>query len=145
MTDLEILRAHGEQHELAEAFPILDIFPTCVAAAGAHLPNDRIYDGVDLMPYIIDKKEAGPHNILFWKADHICTVRKGDYKLINFYNGNRFELYNIKDDIGEKTNLAAKDPAKLAELQAMLAAWKKEVNAEIPVIDKAKPGPANNN
>ena len=60
------------------------------------------------------------------------AVRAGDYKLIEFYEDGRVELYNLKKDIGEKNNLAEKMPEKAAEMLAMLKAWRKEVDAQMP-------------
>jgi arylsulfatase A-like enzyme len=59
-------------------------------------------------------------------------VRCGDYKLIEFFEDNRLELYNLRDDISEMTNLAATEPAKRDELHAKLVAWRERVEARIP-------------
>jgi arylsulfatase A len=68
------------------------------------------------------------------------AVRQGDYKLLQFYAKPRVELYNLKNDPGEQNNLADKEPAKVAELQKKLEAWKQEVRAEAPVLTNNKPG-----
>ncbi len=106
-------------------FPVsaLDIFPTCVAAAGAQLPQGRIYDGVNLMPYISGSKQDGPHPVLYWKADHICTIRKGDYKLIWSTRDKWMELYDLKTDRSEKNNLLDSMPDKALELQKDFEEW----------------------
>jgi arylsulfatase A-like enzyme len=62
----------------------------------------------------------------------VSAVRSGDYKLLEFYEDQRVELYNIKDDIGETKDLAAKHPAKKKELYDKLQQWKKKVNAPVP-------------
>jgi len=59
-------------------------------------------------------------------------VRVGEYKLIEFYEDNHVELYNLKNDIGEKNDLAKEMPEKAAELVAMLRAWRIEVDAQMP-------------
>ncbi|MCX6630431.1 MAG: sulfatase-like hydrolase/transferase, partial [Candidatus Solibacter sp.] len=59
-----------------------DIFPTFLNLAGARLPQDREYDGVDLMPYLTSKKEGAPHDILFWRAGSNSAARRGNWKLI---------------------------------------------------------------
>ena len=56
----------------------------------------------------------------------------GDYKLIEFYDDMRIELYNLKEDIGEKNNLAKKMPGKAAQLLKMLHDWRKEVDGKMP-------------
>lgn len=122
----------------------IDFYPTFLSVAKQQAKSDIIVDGVDLIPLLTRgtpvKREAlywhYPSETGKWINRMASAVRMGDYKLINFYNGNRFELYNLKEDIGEKINLADKMPEKLKELQFKLAAWRKEVNAEIPLITK---------
>ncbi len=60
------------------------------------------------------------------------AVRVGDYKLIEFYEDNRVELYNLRDDLGEQNDLAARMPDKAAELRQMLHQWRSEVGARMP-------------
>ena len=66
------------------------------------------------------------------------AVRKGDYKLLEFYIDKRVELYDLKNDPGEKNNLAAIMPAKVKELKKLLNEWRKEVHAEEPVLPDEK-------
>lgn len=71
------------------------------------------------------------------------AIRLGDFKLIEFFDDMRVELYNLRVDIGEQRNLAAQMPGKAAELRARLHAWRKEVGAQMPArnpdYDPAKP------
>jgi len=63
----------------------------------------------------------------------MCSaVRDGDYKLLYFYKGNRTELYDLKKDPSEKTDLAGQMPEKTAALKTKLDQWLKTVNAEVP-------------
>ena len=66
------------------------------------------------------------------------VVRDGDWKLIEWYEGG-VELYNLAHDVEEKHNLTAGNSAKLEELQAKLAVWRKEVGAILPVPNPAYP------
>ncbi len=59
-------------------------------------------------------------------------MRRGDDKLILFFEDNRAELYNLKNDIGETRDLAASQPAKAADLKRRLDAWLRETNAQLP-------------
>ncbi len=59
-------------------------------------------------------------------------MRAGDYKLIEWYENGAVELYNLRDDISEKKDLAEKMPEKAAELKAMLGKWLKQVDAKMP-------------
>ena len=72
------------------------------------------------------------------------AVLEGDWKLIEFFEDNHVELYNLKADIGEQTDLAAKMPEKARELRAKLAAWRRNVGAQLPTpnpdYDAAKDG-----
>jgi len=58
---------------------------------------------------------------------------KGDWKLIKRYEGKTFELFNLKEDIGEKHELAEKMPEKVKELDALLKNWLKETGAKLPI------------
>lgn len=101
----------------------LDITATAAAAGGAKLgSSDRPADGVDLLPYLLGKDQAAPHEALFWRAGPQFAVRQGDYKLLKLAEGEE-QLYNLADDISEVKNLAATQPAKVAELKATYAAW----------------------
>ena len=60
------------------------------------------------------------------------AIRVGDWKLLEFFEDGHLELYNLRDDIGENSNLAATLPERAQELQARLAAWRKEVSAPMP-------------
>ena len=67
-----------------------------------------------------------------WRTTPAGAVRSGDWKLIEFFEDGRLELYNLKDDIGEKTNLADRLPRKRDELHALLRDWRAAVNAPMP-------------
>ena len=60
------------------------------------------------------------------------AVRYGDYKLHHYFEDNGFELYNLKNDIGEKNNLIDVEVEKANEMKEMLRKWQKETNAPIP-------------
>ena len=59
-------------------------------------------------------------------------IREGDWKLLKRYDGKQFELYNLRDDLSEKTDLAAKMPGKVKELNAKLVAHLKAAGAKVP-------------
>jgi len=64
-------------------------------------------------------------------------VREGDWKLIHFFEDDRVELYNLKNDLSEKTDLAATQIAKAAALRAKLDAWRTSVGAQLPTKNPA--------
>jgi arylsulfatase A-like enzyme len=114
----------------------LDIHPTALAAAGVEAPSAAKFDGVNLLPYVTGEKSGTPHEALYWRFGQQIALRAGDWKLVkgagmNGISGGRAgkadtagaELYNLKDDLSEKTNLAEKNPDKLKELAAMWDKW----------------------
>ena len=95
-------------------------------------------DGVNLLPYVTGEKSDAPHEALFWRFGAQMAIRKGDWKLVKAPGaGATFsekavvtttqgaQLYNLAQDIGEKTNLADKEPAKVKELGAAWDEWNK--------------------
>ena len=113
----------------------IDLFPTLVEAAGAE--QSHAIDGVNLLPLLSggDSLERGP---LYWHYPHYSNqggipggaMRAGDYKLVERYEDGRVHLYNLKDDIGERTDLAAEQPQRVAQMRAKLHAWYKTVDAK---------------
>lgn len=105
----------------------LDIFPTVVAAAGGQLPSDRVYDGVNITPYLLGAKQGSPHAALMWRRKPLVSIRQGDWKMWKELNGKYTLLFNLKEDLNETTNLASKHPEKVKELDAALAQWSKDL------------------
>ncbi|MDR6850850.1 putative sulfatase [Sphingomonas sp. BE123] len=101
----------------------IDLFPSLAAAAGVPLPRDRVIDGVNFMPAA---SGTGPlkrkDDAIFWQSGQYRVVRAGDWKLQVDGNQNKLWLFNLATDPTEKTNLANKQPQKVAELKALLAA-----------------------
>ncbi len=103
-----------------------DIYVTSVINAGGALPTDREYDGVDLIPFVNDLELKGPHEQLYWRADHIWAMRDGDYKLILSTKDGWAELYNLKEDKSEAFNLKEKMPELYDKLYDMHQTWQYE-------------------
>jgi hypothetical protein len=75
-------------------------------------------------------------------SDHTTpygAIRRGNEKLIEFYEDGRLELYDLHKDPGEKHDLAAEHPARARELRQLLADWRKQVGAQMPSAEKDKP------
>ena len=114
----------------------LDVLPTCLAATGATIDSAWKLDGVDLTPYLTGKKNASPHETMFWRYGEQWAVRHGDWKLVVSKGGSgKPELYNLAKDIGESIDLASNNAAKLTELQKIYDSWNAE-QAEPTVVDK---------
>lgn len=116
-----------------------DFYPTLLQLAGLPLKPEQHLDGVSFLPLL--KGEAMQRGKpLFWHYPHYANqggapngvIRDGDWKLIEWYEDGALELYNIPRDIGEKNDLAARQPDKVKELHARLVAWRKEVGALMP-------------
>ena len=67
-----------------------------------------------------------------WRTTPAGAVRAGPWKLIEFFEDGRVELYNLDDDIGETNNLAATMPEKAAQLHQTLRQWREAINAPVP-------------
>jgi len=113
----------GMPQGITYKYPIstLDIFPTVVAAANGKLPEEVAIDGVDLVPYLDDSNTAIPHNQLFWRSGNIWAVREDDWKLI--YAADRYWLYDLSKDVGEKLNLADTHKDVVQQIKASYEKW----------------------
>ncbi len=99
-----------------------DIFATAVAAAGVDMPTDRTMDGVDLIPYVTGEDVTKPHDTLFWRTGYYQVVLSNGWKMSVSDRPDKVWLYNLTTDPTEQTNVADSNPAKVAELQALLDA-----------------------
>jgi len=102
----------------------IDMFATAAGAAGATMPADRPIDGVNLTPYLTGQAHGRPHQALFWRSGDARMVRAGDWKLqllkLPDQQGEKVWLYDLATDPTEQKNLARTNPAKVAELRALL-------------------------
>jgi arylsulfatase A-like enzyme len=124
----------------------IDFYPTLVEIAGAKVPKGHVVDGVSLLPVLLGQGSL-QREAIFCHFPHYAPatgtvpgvwVRKGDWKLIRFFCDNddqtdRFELYNLREDIGETNNLADKHPELVRELNALIDRHLWETQALVPV------------
>lgn len=117
----------------------MDLFATLPEACGI---KSEAHDGVSLVPLLrgtggVERSE------LFWHYPHhqhyqlggampYSAIRSGDWKLIEFHDDDRVELYNVREDIGETRDLATTQPEIVKRLRARLHAWREEVGAQMP-------------
>jgi arylsulfatase A-like enzyme len=121
----------------------MDLYPTLLEMAGLELNPEQHKDGFSLIPLLKDEGKLKRSSI-FWHYPHYHgsgsrpsgAVRAGDYKLIQWYEDGSIELYNLKEDIGEKINLADKEKGKANKLKKIFHDWLKEIDAWMP-----KPNP----
>jgi len=104
----------------------VDLYHTIAAAAGGAVPSDRKLDGVDLMPFITGEDTGLPHDTLFWREGHHQSVQHKGWKLIRAERPDKRWLFNLADDPTEQVNLADAEPARVEELEALLAAHNAE-------------------
>lgn len=120
----------------------IDFLPTMMEMAGAKAR--RAVDGVSLVP-LLRRTGAPRREALYWHYPHYSSqggvpssaVRRGDWKLIEFYEDGRLELFNLREDIGEHRNLVVREPRKAAELHHLLRKWRKDVAAAMPTPNPA--------
>ncbi len=118
-----------------------DLFPTLLEASGISLPGKGIGDGVSLVSMLKGKSKLPRQNLFFHYPNYAfhknnrlgSAIRNGDYKLIQYYDDDSVELYNLKEDMEEKNNLANKLQSKANKLQTTLQSWLKQTNARMPV------------
>ena len=128
--------------------PVLlaDLFPTLLRAAGRPVPDS--IDGLDLSALLRDPAARLGRDALYFHYPHyyetttpVGAIRTGDWKLLEYFEDGRIELYDLAADPGEKRNLAAAEPARAAELRTRLARWRSEVGAKMPTVNPT-PRPA---
>jgi arylsulfatase A-like enzyme len=97
-------------------------------------------DGLSLVALLKRPNTRLRREELYWHYPHyypttspVSSIRQGDWKLIEYFEDEHIELYNLKKDIGELNNLAGKMPKRAEELRERLHSWRKNVNAQMPV------------
>ena len=132
---------------------IEDFYPTILEMAG--IPNystKNQIDGISFLPMLFEQGDTSINRPLFWNFPNIwgnegpginlnCAVRLGDWKLVYYWATGFKELFNIKEDIGEKKNIATLHPEKVDELSRTLGNYLRKVKADRPVFKDGKPCP----
>ena len=122
----------------------VDLLPTFADVAGARRP-DQPLDGVSLMPVLQDPQAKLDRDAIYWhfpgylergrgnwRTTPVGMVHARDWKLMEYFEDGRLELYNLRDDVSEKNNLAEQMPDKAKDLQSKLAEWRKKIGAHMP-------------
>ena len=116
-----------------------DFYPTFLQMAGLDPMAEQHCDGASIMP-LLGGGETLEREAIYWHYPHYgnqggtpgCSLRAGDYKLIEFFEDGRLELYNVREDIGEEHDLAQDEPERVKELHETLVDWRAQVQARIP-------------
>lgn len=135
----------------------VDFMPTFAKIASAPLPGDQPVDGSSFLPLLKGGQSVQEHSYYFhfplylggsrdavlptwdgrenyWRAVPSTTVISGDWKLIYYYEYDRYELFNLNDDISEQNDLSSDNPEKADELINELKRWTDDVHAPIPSV-----------
>ena len=130
----------------------VDLYPTLCEIAGAKLPDAQPVDGVSLVPLFNGSKKTFGDRPLYWhfpaylqsyavwqeqrdplfRSRPCSIIRVGDWKLHHYFEDNGLELYNLRDDIGETTNLVTSESRRADNLLDRLEAWRQSVGAPKP-------------
>jgi arylsulfatase A-like enzyme len=131
-----------------------DIYPTLVNAAGLNMPAGQPADGVNLLPYLNGENHAKPHEWLCWqnrswlprkkggsvaptRRVHNSAIRKGDWKLVRRDEKldadiqPAWQLYDLKNDIGERNDVAAQRPKVVDELGGLFDVWRASMHPTV--------------
>jgi arylsulfatase A len=115
----------------------VDFYPTLLEIAGTERPAGQVLDGESLIP-LLRQRGQFKDRALYWHYPHYHhstpagAIREGDWKLIEFFENGLSQLYDLRDDLGEQTDLSAVFPRKALELQIKLARWRRSVGAAMP-------------
>ncbi len=129
----------------------VDFYPTFLELTSTSPPKGRPLDGESLVPLLTGKVEHLGRDAIFWHfpayakrwpdnttldgpfiTRPVAAVRVRDWKLLEFFEDGRLELYNLREDPGESRNLADAKPEKARELHEVMLAWRRSVNAPAP-------------
>jgi arylsulfatase A len=116
-----------------------DLFTTLLHAVGMTPPAAQPADGIDLAPLVRDSRAKLDRDAFYWHYPHyyetttpVSAVRTGDWKLLEYFEDGRRELFNLRDDPQESRDLAASQSERVAELSKLLAEWRESVGARLP-------------
>ena len=119
---------------------LTDFYPTLLEVAGLKPRKHYPGDGESLLPLLTDKGDL-ERDAIFWHYPNFAfhrdnrlgsAIRMGDYKLIEFFDRNEVELYNLRVDLGEKKNLAGVEAGRVQEMRKRLSRWREKSGARMP-------------
>ncbi len=134
-----VTKAGSRSDEVVVAY---DYAPTIAEMAGVPKSKSSVMDGLSITSLLKGGAKL-KRTANYWHYPHYspqlgrpsAAIRQGDYKLILFFEDNRAELYNLKQDISEAKNLADLQPAKTLAMRKQLEDWLKKTGAQLPVAN----------
>jgi len=124
----------------------VDFYPTLLEFAGIAMPGGKILDGVSLVPLLeggtIAERSLFWHFPAYlqryggmkqvWRQTPAGAIRQGDWKLIEYFEDGKIELFNLKEDVGESNDLSRSNTEQARKLKWMLQQWRGRVSAKVP-------------
>lgn len=116
-----------------------DFYPTILEMLKLRVPSKQKVDGVSIIPLLKGKQKLD-RDAIYWHFPQYSNhgmqspggaIRSGDYKLIEYYENNNVQLFNLREDIGEQHDISAANPEKVNELRTKLQLWREKVNAQM--------------
>ncbi len=127
----------------------VDFYPTFMEIAGIEKKRGKILDGKSILP-LLKQNNPFERDAIYWhfpaylqgrqgtfRTRPVGVIRSGHYKLLEFFEDGRLELYDLESDISEENDLSEEMPGKTEELYQKLREWRKQINAPVP--DKQNP------
>jgi len=121
-------------------FSSIDFFPTLLDACGLQKPEGLNFDGVSQLSVLKGGEQITDtfYNSYPFGTEIACSVRQGDWKLIRFFCGSedftdRYELYDLKNDIGETCDVHAENMKRAEKLKKKLDDWLKDTESVLPI------------
>ena len=118
----------------------MDLFRTFAEAAG--VKGETGVDGLSLLPLLRNPQTRLERESLYFHYPHyypttspVSAVREGDWKLLEYFEDLHIELYHLREDPGEKNDLAGSQPAQASRLRTRLHEWRRVVNAQLPSVN----------
>ena len=112
-----------------------DFYPTFLDLANVPLMPEQHLDGISFKDLLLGARNETDREAIYWHYPHSRmegAVRKGDYKLLYYYETGETKLYNLKEDIGELQDLSLVEEARTEEMLQLLTQWLKDVDAQFP-------------
>ena len=116
----------------------VDFYPTFMELVQGKAPETQVLDGFSMLPALTEnrfnaEREVFTHYPVFHHEQPMSALRKGDWKIVENLVSGEFELFNLKYDVNEMTDLKYSYPDKTAEMKAALSRWQSDTDAQNPV------------